>query len=133
MSKRTIEIGQGNYNEGSITNSNVSAGDINIQNNQGMDKEEFLQLLQAFKQDFSNSDLPDDIVEEAISDIEAVEKQLQKPEPNKSLVSRKLEGINGVLEDANSAIDTASKGYDTVNNLLVLGGKLVAGFTGFGF
>ncbi|MCX7096815.1 MAG: GTP-binding protein [Methylococcales bacterium] len=133
MSKRTIEIGQGNYNEGSITNSNVSAGDINIQNNQGMGKAEFLQLLQTFKQDLSKSGLPDDTVEEVISDIDVVEKQLQKLEPNKSTVSRRLESINGVLEDANSTIDTATKGYDTVNNLLALGAKLVAGFAGIDF
>jgi uncharacterized phage infection (PIP) family protein YhgE len=95
--------------------------------------EEFLQLLQTFKQDLSKSGLPDDTVEEIISDIDVVEKQLQKPEPNKSTVSRRLESINDVLEDANNTIDTATKGYDTVSKLLEIGAKLATGFSGIGF
>jgi hypothetical protein len=119
---------------GTATNSNVNFGDnssqTNTVNNQGMSKEEFLQLLQTFKQDLSKSGLPDDTIEEVVSDIEAVEKQLQKPEPNKSIVSRKMESINGVLEDANSTIDTATKGYETFNKIVQVG-KILLGGIGF--
>ena len=119
---------------GTATNSNINFGDNSTQtntvNNQGMSKEEFLQLLQTFKQDLSKSGLPDDTIEEVVSDVEAVEKQLQKPELNKSIVSRKMESINGVLEDANSTIDTATKGYETFNKIVQVG-KILLGGIGF--
>jgi len=113
------------------SNNTTNFGDnstlTNTVNNQGMSKEEFLQLLQTFKQDLSKSGLPDDTIEEVVSDVQAVEKQLQKPEPNKSIVSRKLESINGVLEDTNSTIDTATKGYESFKNVLTMGAKLLSG------
>jgi hypothetical protein len=115
-------------NQNSFDNSkNVVKIDSIAQNNQGMTKDDFLQLLQTFKQNLSNSGLPEDMVEETTNDIEAVEKQLQKPEPNKSIVSRKMESINGLLEDTNKTIDTAAKGYETFNKLLVMGTQLLSG------
>jgi len=113
------------------SNNTTNFGDnstmTNTVNNQGMSKEEFLQLLQTFKQDLSNSGLPDDTVEEVVSDVQAVEKQLQKPEPNKSIVKGKLEFINGMLENTNSTIDTATKSYESFKNVVAMGARLLGG------
>jgi hypothetical protein len=41
-----------------------------------------------------------------------------------------LQSINGLLEDANTALDTATNGYETLNKLIGVGKALL---TGIGF
>lgn len=114
-------VNTSNYIEGDMNGGNVAGRDINTQNNQGMTKEEFVALLQSFKQDLALSGLQGDDIEAITDDIDSLEKQLQKDEPKKSLVSRKVASINGILDDANSAIDTVEKSNKTLDKLVATG------------
>ena len=120
---RNINTNGGAYTEGNV---NLNNGDFvgrdKVTNNQGISKEEFLQLLQTFKQDLSNSGLPEDTVESVSDDIKAVEKQLQKDEPNTSIIS-------GLLEDANKTMDTVAQGQETFNKILETGKTLLSVFS----
>jgi hypothetical protein len=114
-----------NYVE-SMNGGHVAGHDINIQQNQNITRDDFVQLLQQLKHDISQSDLDMNNVEVINGDIETVESQLQKDNPSKSIISRKLEGINGLMEDANTAMDTAEKGSDTVVRVLGTVTKLMS-------
>lgn len=132
MSDSERKIYATNYFEKNVNGSNIAGRDINIQNNQqGMTKEEFLQLLQTFKQDLVTSGLPEETIEEVTDDLEKVEKQMQKDEPNQSIVSRKLDGINGLLEDANNASETIEKGSETLAKIIQTGQTLANGLSLF--
>ena len=109
---------------GNVTNSTISGRDSNIQTNQGMSKDELLVLLTQFKELLQQAKLNEDTVEVIHDDINSVEKQLNKSEPNKSIVSNKLESINGLLEDANNTMDTAEKANETFSRLMGVWGNI---------
>jgi hypothetical protein len=79
---------------GDVTDSHVVVGnEVNIQNNEKISKEEFLQKLQDCQQKLANSGLPEDIIEVMTGDIETVNQQMQKDKPNKSIVSNKINSV----------------------------------------
>jgi hypothetical protein len=45
----------------------------------------------------------------------------------------KLEVINSAFEDTNSSLDIAAKGYETFENILAMGAKLLSSFAKVGF
>ena len=97
------------YVEGGVSGGNVAGRDININNENKMTKEEFLQLLQTFKEELTQSGLPNDDIEIIEGDLKTVETQLEKDEPKKSIVTRKINSINGMLEDANEAVENSNE------------------------
>lgn len=115
---------------GNFTNSNLNLGDNSTQTNtvntQGMNKDDFVQLLRTFKQNLNNSGLPEDTIEIVTDDIATVEKQLQKSEPNKAIVKTKLESINSLLDDANQTMDTVEKGNKLLNGIIETGKVLLS-------
>jgi Leucine-rich repeat (LRR) protein len=129
MSSEKIDTGGGAYVNGDV---NTQGGDfVNrdkiITNNQSMSKEEFLQLLQTFKQYLTQNDLPNDDIEAIKGDLKTVEMQLEKDAPKKSSISRRLGIINGILEDASNAMDTTEKGSELFTRLVATGQLLIRG------
>jgi hypothetical protein len=98
-----------------------------------MSKEEFLNLLQALKEDLPNSRLPADELESINSDVDIVENQVQKDKPSKSIISNKLNGVNGMLEDVSQTIDTVEKGNAVFEKVLDTVKTLVSAIATAGF
>ena len=108
----------GVYVGGNVTGGNIAGHDINIQSKPSMSKEEFLKLLQALKEDLPNSALPADELESINSDIEAVENQVKKEKPSKSIISNKLNGVNGMLDDISETMETVEKGAEVFTKVV---------------
>ncbi|MFZ2726754.1 MAG: COR domain-containing protein [Methylococcaceae bacterium] len=115
----------GVYVEGNVNGGTIAARDVNITNNQGVTKDELLQLLQSFKQELKTSNLSSDTFEVVCDDIESVERQLQKEQPSQLIVSDKLNRVNGLIENANSAMDTVENASNSVGRLLDLSAKII--------
>jgi len=107
-----------NYIEGNVSGGNIAGRDINIQSKPSMSKEEFLKLLQALKEDLPNSALPADELDSINSDIEAVENQVKKEKPSKSIISNKLNGVNGMLDDISETMETVEKGAEVFTKVV---------------
>jgi hypothetical protein len=118
MTGESRTINATNYIEGGVSGGNIAGRDINIQNNQGMTKEEFLKLLQVLKDDLPNSGLSAETIDDANQSLEAIEKQVASDKPNQSTVKRKLEYIDGILEDANQTMETVEKGKEVFEKVV---------------
>jgi hypothetical protein len=104
---------------------NVAGRDININNDKGMSKEEFLQLLQTFKQDVADSELPKDVIEDITLEMDAAETQLKKENPRKSMVNGKFTTVNNLLEETTEAIGVVEKGVDLFEKIVATAAILV--------
>ena len=120
MSDRSIEV-KGNYFEGSVSGSNIAGRDITINNNsESLNKEQWLALLNQFKQELTASDLSSETIEEVSSNVAVIENQAKKAKPNGEL-------INGLLDDSNQALSSIEQGGEKVVNLMATISRL-AGF-----
>ena len=97
---------------------NIAGRDININGGKTMTKEEFLQLLEDFKKDVAESQLPNDVIEDITTEMDAAETQLKKENPRKSMVNGKFTTVNDLLEETTEAIDVVEKGVDLFEKIV---------------
>ncbi|CAG1023459.1 Internalin A [Patescibacteria group bacterium] len=108
---------------GNVTGSTISGRDSHIQTTQGMTKEEFLKLLQEFKQELNNSGLEDS--KKLIKRVETVEEEMDSSKPDKDLINSSLNNINKALDTVNQVTETAEKADETLSSLMSIWGNIV--------
>ena len=94
-----------------VNNGNIGSGNTLIKN------ATLLSQAQIFKQAVKQSGLAENTLEDVNNALAAVEKQLQKPDPNKSIVRRKLEGIVGWLKDSSQTLEPLSQSVETLHKM----------------
>ena len=100
-----------------VNNGNIGSGNTLIKNAALLSQAQILDALQLFKQAVKQSGLAENTLEDVNNALAAVEKQLQKPDPNKSIVRRKLEGIVGWLKDSSQTLEPLSQPVETLHKM----------------
>ncbi|MCK4493375.1 MAG: GTP-binding protein, partial [Methylococcales bacterium] len=96
--KRTIKAKV--YIKGNVSGGKVAGGDIMINYETPKTKDDFLKLFQDFKEALAQSGLPEDEKDAIRNSLQTINKQLQQEKPKASLITRGIEGINGILADS---------------------------------
>ena len=109
-----------NYIQGNVYGGNIAGRDITINNTENLNKEQWLALLNQFKQELTASDLSSETIEEVSNNLAVIENQAKKAKPNGEL-------INGLLDDSNQALSSIEQGGEKVLNLMATISRL-AGF-----
>ena len=123
MSERKIEMGQGIYNEGSITNSNASAGDMNIQNNQGIGKDELKEVLSQMQALINSSPLSEAAKQKASGKIQDITEATTKPEAEqKNIIQKTLGYFDGLADSLESVPEKATKLGELAAKIAILAG-----------
>ena len=100
-----------------VNNGNIGSGNTLIKNATLLSQAQILDALQLFKQAVKQSGLAENTLEDINNALAAVEKQLQKPDPNKSIVRRKLEGIVGWLKDSGQTLEPLSQSVEMLHKM----------------
>jgi hypothetical protein len=74
-------------------------------------KEQWLDLLNQFKQELKISPLPNETIYEVSNNLAVIENQTKKEKPNSEL-------INGLLDDSNQALNTIEQSGEKIIHLM---------------
>ncbi len=115
----------GVYVGGNVTGGNIAGHDMTI-NNQGMNKDEFAQLLAQLKQELAETNIEPKRLNSVTSDIAVIENEIAENNPDKDLIENKISGINLLLEKTNKVMDSADKGKETLMRVIATGKTLLS-------
>jgi hypothetical protein len=108
MSTRNITAT--NYIEGDLNGGNIAGRDINIQNNQGIGKDELKEVLSQLQALISSSPLSEAAKQKALGKTNEIAEATHKPEAEqKNIIQKTLSYFDGLADSLESVPDKAVK------------------------
>jgi hypothetical protein len=123
-SPSTVNTQGGAYIGGSVNTGGgklVGRDDFSVCVQQGATREEFLQVLAAFRAALPEAGLPERQARVIEGDVRTVEEEAAEKQPDAGIIQAKIDGITGILGKIGGASDAAG---GTLDKLVSLGTRL---------
>jgi hypothetical protein len=123
-SPSTVNTNGGAYFAGSVNTGGgkvVGRDDFSVSVQQGATREEFLQVLAAFRAVLPAAALPERQARVIEGDVRTVEDEMAEAKPDAGIIQAKIDGITGILGKIGGATNAAG---GTLDKLVSLGTRL---------